>query len=147
MDEVVDQLSESLKDAEAELSELNDRRDELAETIRRLRGALEALRGSERPASMNGGRSHTGKYRRLFDYLVGHEAEPISLSFAEVERILGFPLPPSSRRHMPHWYGYEGSAVARAIRDAGWRARHVSLEDESLELWPEDMVDNRGPAW
>jgi len=26
-----------------------------------------------------------------------------------------------------HWHGYEGSALARAIKDAGWRSRHVDL--------------------
>ena len=36
--------------------------------------------------------------------------------------------------HLPHWYGYEGSAVARAIIDAGWRARNVDLANERLLL-------------
>lgn len=41
---------------------------------------------------------------------------------AEIEELLGFPLLPSARRYPAHWSGYEGSAVARAIADAQWRA-------------------------
>jgi len=42
------------------------------------------------------------------------------------------PLPQSARRHSTHWYGYEGTALGRAIRDAGWHARQVSLTDETV---------------
>jgi hypothetical protein len=54
------------------------------------------------------------------------------MTFAEIEEIVGMPLPPSSRRHPAHWSGYEGSAVARAIHDAGWRASEVNLSAERL---------------
>lgn len=39
----------------------------------------------------------------------------------------GFGLPDSCRNYEAHWYGYDGSAVARAIADAGWKATHVNL--------------------
>ncbi|MCU1498532.1 MAG: hypothetical protein JWM47_2485 [Acidimicrobiales bacterium] len=54
------------------------------------------------------------------------------MTFADVERVLGFPLPASSRKHLPHWYGYEGSAVARAVRDAGWKATKVDLNAQTV---------------
>lgn len=56
------------------------------------------------------------------------------LSFADVETILGFPLPASCRVHKPHWYGYEGTAVGRAIQDAGWKASRIDLVGEALTL-------------
>jgi hypothetical protein len=56
----------------------------------------------------------------------------VSVTFAEIEETLGFALPPSCRRHLPHWYGYDSTAVGRAIRDAGWRARHVDLLAETV---------------
>jgi hypothetical protein len=81
-----------------------------------------------------GRRDHKGKYRALWLWL-GEQPEPqVNASFAELERILGFPLPASSRTHLPHWYSYEGSAVARAIIDAGWRARNVDLNSQRLTL-------------
>jgi hypothetical protein len=76
--------------------------------------------------------SHDGKYRPLWEHLRGLERPEITLSFNDVERILGFPLPPSSRAHQPHWYGYKGSAVARAIIDAGWKARNVDLVTQTV---------------
>lgn len=66
---------------------------------------------------------HTGKYRPLWEWLRARSTAYEEMSFAQVEDILGFPLPPSAYNHAAHWSGYEGSAVARAIADAGWRAR------------------------
>lgn len=82
--------------------------------------------------AVGGEREHAGKYRPLWSWLRLQETSPVTVTFREIETILGFPLPPSSRRHLPHWYGYEGTAVGRAIRDAGWRARHVDLAAESV---------------
>jgi hypothetical protein len=41
-------------------------------------------------------------------------------------------LPSSSRRHAAHWHSYEGSAVVRAIQDAGWQTRDLELEGERV---------------
>ncbi|USX56234.1 DUF262 domain-containing protein [Lentzea sp. HUAS12] len=76
--------------------------------------------------------SHTGKYRSLWRWLRQQSGNDISLSFAQVEQILDGPLPPSARNHLPHWYGYDGTALGRAIRDAGWKATHVNLIDEHV---------------
>lgn len=75
---------------------------------------------------------HVGKYRRLAQWLAVEDRDRIDSTFKEVEEILGFPLPPSSRRHEAHWYGYENTAVGRAIQDAGWRVRNVRLSAETL---------------
>ena len=75
---------------------------------------------------------HTGKYRALWAWLNNQTQDEIPLSFSQVEEIIGMPLPPSARNHMPHWYGYEGTALGRAIRDAGWRASQVNLTDERV---------------
>jgi hypothetical protein len=75
---------------------------------------------------------HTGKYRPLWEWLRSRPDSPVACSFGDIERVLRFPLPPSSRRHPAHWYGYDNTAVGRAIRDAGWRARHVDLEAETV---------------
>ncbi|WP_199424605.1 DUF7662 domain-containing protein [Actinotalea solisilvae] len=71
--------------------------------------------------------NHTGKYRALSRWLANQHTHEVHATFDQIEQILGFPLPPSSYNHPPHWHGYEGSAVARAIADAGWRATNVNL--------------------
>ena len=79
---------------------------------------------------------HTGKYRALWEWLTTIDRTPRQVGFREVERILGFPLPESCRAHDAHWYSYEGSAVARAIIDAGWHAAQVSRINQTLQLVP-----------
>lgn len=89
--------------------------------------------------------AHAGKYAPLYRWLRTQGAASITLSFCDVEEVLGFPLPNSCRQHVPHWHSYEGSAVARAIIDAGWRASGVHLAEESLTL-TRQMSNRRRPA-
>lgn len=84
---------------------------------------------------------HTGKYRPLWEWLTSQRTSAVTTTFTEVESVLGFPLPPSCRRHLPHWYGYENTAVGRAIRDAGWRARGVNLVSETV-TFEREAVDS-----
>jgi hypothetical protein len=79
-------------------------------------------------------RQHAGKYRPLWEWLTRQPNGEIKMTFAAIESVLDFPLPRSSRDHLPHWYGYKGSAVARAIIDAGWRAHNVDLKAETVTL-------------
>jgi hypothetical protein len=76
--------------------------------------------------------SHAGKYRALWQWLRSQNSDQIQLGFSDVEQILGIPLPPSARNHLTHWYAYEGTALGRAIRDAGWKASQVNLADEQV---------------
>ena len=75
---------------------------------------------------------HAGKYVALFNWLKQQDTSEIETTFGAIEAILGLPLPPSSREHLAHWYSYEGSAVARAVIDAGWRATKVDLTAGTL---------------
>jgi hypothetical protein len=75
---------------------------------------------------------HPGKYRLLWQWLHDQSHEEVTLTFGEVEQVIGIPLPPSAYNHLPHWYGYEGTALGRAIRDAGWRATGVNLTAETV---------------
>jgi hypothetical protein len=78
-----------------------------------------------------------GKYALLTEWLESQTDPARDLTFGEIERVLGFGLPPSARRHAAHWYSYDGSAVARAIMDAGWRARDLDLGAERVTLYCE----------
>lgn len=89
-------------------------------------------RSEVRPHSWAVPTEHHGKYRSLWEWLREQREPIVTSTFGDIERILGFPLPPSSRRHLPHWYGYDNTAVGRAIRDAGWQACRVNLESETV---------------
>lgn len=88
----------------------------------------------EAVAHTDGGVVGGTKYAALSAWLLGEKRQTIEASFGEIEEVLGFPLPPSSRRYVAHWHGYKGSAVVRAIKDAGWHARNVDLSAERLVL-------------
>lgn len=75
---------------------------------------------------------HVGKYRALWEHLRKQDKDAVPMSFAQIESVLGFALPSSSRAHNAHWSGYKGSAVARAVHDAGYRSTSVNLTAETV---------------
>ena len=52
------------------------------------------------------------------------------MTFAEIEQILGFPLPDSSRNYAAGCSSYEGSTLARVVIDAGWHAEALRLIEQ-----------------
>lgn len=60
----------------------------------------------------------------------------MTITFAELEDLMGGPLPRSSREAERHWRSYNGSAVVRAIEDAGWKATGVDLAKERVTFVP-----------
>jgi hypothetical protein len=75
---------------------------------------------------------YDGKYRALWAWLLTLPGDRVPATFEQIEEIIGVPLLRSCRQHAAHWSSYEGSAVARAIHDAGWVAREVSIPAEHL---------------
>ena len=78
-----------------------------------------SLRSRRRSPERSG---HAGKYRALWEWLRTQPDDSVEMTFSEVEDVLGFRLPSSCYKHSAHWVSYEGSAVARAVIDAGWKA-------------------------
>ena len=73
------------------------------------------------------------KYDPLKRYLSSAAGTELPLNFQEVERILGFSLPPSARKHREWWSNNVGTHVgARAWREAGWKTERVDLGGERL---------------
>jgi hypothetical protein len=84
---------------------------------------------------MAGSVQHKGKYAPLAAWLVGETRDQIEATFEDLEEVLGFPLPPSARRHAAYWSGGQpGSTAGNAIRDAGWHARSVDVREGRLVL-------------
>lgn len=73
-----------------------------------------------------------GKYEPLAAHLQNWVRDEWAASFAEIEQVLGFPLPPSARRHR-EWWGNQrgpGHSQARGWQDAGWQVWKVDLAGE-----------------
>ena len=70
-----------------------------------------------------------GSYLPLGEYLGGLDSSTEQLTFAQIEQILGRPLPPSSRRHRAWWANEsEGThSHARSWLGKGWLVDAVDL--------------------
>jgi hypothetical protein len=81
-------------------------------------------RGRNRyPVKRRGGaaRPMAEDYHRLTDFLLACQANEVQLSFADIERILGWPLPQTARTAA--WWGNTHSTrQGQAWLAAGWRA-------------------------
>lgn len=69
-----------------------------------------------------------GKYEPLSRYLQNVPSESIDASFAQIESILGFPLPQSAFRHQAWWANesHGSHSHARSWQDAGWETCQVN---------------------
>lgn len=63
------------------------------------------------------------KYRALGEHLRSLDVDCDTLSLAQIERIIGSPLPKSARVHASWWGNDKTHSHARVWMEAGWRAR------------------------
>ena len=72
--------------------------------------------------------SNVGKYYALEQYLERSESPTITLTFEDIERILGEPLPASARKYAAWWANSsEGHSHANAWLNAGVKVEQVKL--------------------
>lgn len=75
------------------------------------------------------------KYAPLTHHLKASAESRVAMGFAEIEHLLGFPLPRSARSHRPWWANSDhGHVQSRAWLDAGFESREVNLAAERLEF-------------
>lgn len=75
----------------------------------------------------------TGKYRALGIYLGGHYGEEVAMTFSEIERVLGFSLPASARKHQAWWSNNpSNNTMTEVWLDAGFRTERVDVAGESV---------------
>jgi hypothetical protein len=78
---------------------------------------------------INERRSPGGKYAPLSNLLASLTDSSVRLSFSDIERILGFPLPASARRY-PQWWqndGHGSHSQARSWTGVGWETSGLNL--------------------
>ena len=73
------------------------------------------------------------KFEPLTAFLGSLPTSERRVTFSEIERILGFKLPPSARRHRPWWSNNpDNSAITKAWLAAGFRTEQVDMAGETL---------------
>ncbi len=86
------------------------------------------------------------KYAPLIEYLQRAPSKEMRLSFAEVEGIIGEPLPQSAWKHR-RWWGNSRTADshtwAHMWLDAGWEQVQLDLTDGSVTFRRIDC----SPSW
>ena len=81
---------------------------------------------------------HMAKYSPLIDHLASSTLTRLSLSFAELDEILGSPIPASAKRYAAFWAS--GNHVGRQIATVGWRA---SLSPDPPNPRPDSAAGTR----
>lgn len=65
--------------------------------------------------------SRRSRYAALSEFLSGFSGDATELSFAEVEEVLGAPLPVSARRHRAYWSNSGETIQGRSWTSVGWK--------------------------
>ena len=73
-----------------------------------------------------------GKYDRLSDYLRDKKRPVIPLTFGEIEKILGFPLPPSQTSRAWWSNNPDNNVMTKAWLMAGYETEKVDIEGRTV---------------
>ena len=73
-----------------------------------------------------------GKYQPLFDYLRQAPSDEVKLTLAEIESLLGKPLPPSAKTRRDWWGNRRGALQASAWMAAGYHV--VDFDPQAKEV-------------
>ena len=74
------------------------------------------------------------KYRPLERYLSEQREESCTLTFSEIEGLIGAPLPASAKAHPPWWGNDRTHVQARSWMRAGWTVERPRLDEEQVRF-------------
>jgi hypothetical protein len=73
------------------------------------------------------------KYEALGQFLKTQNHQTVAMTFADIERVIGAPLPPSAHKHRPWWSNNEtNSALTRVWLEAGFKSEQVDMASQKL---------------
>ncbi|MBW8734166.1 MAG: hypothetical protein JF571_07655 [Asticcacaulis sp.] len=82
------------------------------------------------------------KYDPLGDFLKDEDSAFVRMGFSEIEKVLGFELPPSSRKQRAWWSNNPtNNVMTRAWIDAGYETGNVDMESEMLTFRKADTAE------
>ena len=82
------------------------------------------------------------KYQPLANYLLASNKNDLMLTFSQIEEILGFDLPASSRKHRANWSNNEVEALSWGWRNAGYESYAVDMTNEIAHFRKVRGIDN-----
>ena len=86
------------------------------------------------------------KYDPLTRHLAARDQGEVTMRFQDLEKLLGFDLPPSARKHRAWWSNNPSNSVmTKAWLAAGYQSEQVDLDAEKLVFARLNAVDS-GPV-
>ena len=82
--------------------------------------------------------AHKLKFQALTDYLSERNEKYITLTFNQIEKILGFDLESSYRTYRQNWANNIHERPYRACVSAGYKFGYVDMKSETVELVKDD---------
>lgn len=70
------------------------------------------------------------KFQKLHDFFSFSEEGRITLSFKDIENIIGQELAPSARKYREYWSHPESHSIVRSWAYNGYELENISLEKE-----------------
>jgi hypothetical protein len=67
------------------------------------------------------------KYQPLADYLANCGYDNVTLTFSQIEDILGFKLSPSARKHRPNWANNSVEALSWGWMPVGYESYGIDM--------------------
>ncbi len=68
-----------------------------------------------------------GKYRFLADFLHTHGGDSITMTFKQIEDLIGQPLPSSAYNHRAYWSNTDTHSISKVWMQAGYMTTYVNL--------------------
>lgn len=72
------------------------------------------------------------KYEPLGQFLRRQKSDEVTLSFDQIEKILGFDLPPSQGSYAWWSNNPDNNVMTKVWLEAGWRVKHIRLKDREI---------------
>lgn len=108
---------------------------EMLDRIKTLEDEVAALKNSKTAESSGKDEMKSSKkYRRLTEILVAAEGKPVSLTFSDIEKAIGFSLPSSAKEHRAFWANTTSHSIALSWMCVGYKTVDVDLDKETVVL-------------
>lgn len=73
------------------------------------------------------------KYEPLKTFLAGRTSSEVPMTFLEIEKLIGAPLPPAAFKHRAWWSNNpSNSVITHAWLDAGYKTERVNMGSQTL---------------
>ena len=88
-----------------------------------------------------------GKYSRLGEFLRAQRGKEVPMTFADIERVIGSKLPPSSP-HYPAWWSNNPSnnVMTKVWLAAGFRTEQVDIKSRKVVFRRVEQSEPEAPA-